>query len=235
MGFPIGFTEVEDADAEKARSRAALRGLQRKDVPQADQRTDGGSRDIPEAEILQSEVHGEGIDEGESDANGAAQEGCPAEEVELRTVRNRREPWDSPQGSGLEKQRVIQPADIVRQLSHLIASCERRDRSESERAALSILRSPDIEAVCLQYLSDADQALWDSTSRDDKTALLIEAGTAARAMSSRTKRLKVLGNAVVPDCAEWIGRQILQLNLREEKGDGKETAGCGTASSDQED
>jgi DNA (cytosine-5)-methyltransferase 1 len=30
-----------------------------------------------------------------------------------------------------------------------------------------------------------------------------------RTMSNRTKRLGRLGNAVVPDCAEWIGRQIL--------------------------
>lgn len=32
-----------------------------------------------------------------------------------------------------------------------------------------------------------------------------------RAMSNRTKRLGRLGNAVVPDCAEWIGRKILEF------------------------
>jgi DNA (cytosine-5)-methyltransferase 1 len=33
-----------------------------------------------------------------------------------------------------------------------------------------------------------------------------------RAMSDRTKRLKALGNAVVPACAEWVGRRIMQAN-----------------------
>jgi site-specific DNA-cytosine methylase len=31
-------------------------------------------------------------------------------------------------------------------------------------------------------------------------------------MSGRTKRLKALGNAVVPDCAEWIARRILEAD-----------------------
>jgi DNA (cytosine-5)-methyltransferase 1 len=33
-----------------------------------------------------------------------------------------------------------------------------------------------------------------------------------RAMSNRTKRLGRLGNAVVPDCAEWIGLRILAIS-----------------------
>lgn len=35
-----------------------------------------------------------------------------------------------------------------------------------------------------------------------------------RAMSNRTKRLGRLGNAVVPECAEWIGRKILEFEKR---------------------
>jgi site-specific DNA-cytosine methylase len=31
------------------------------------------------------------------------------------------------------------------------------------------------------------------------------------AMSNRTKRLGRLGNAVVPDCAQWIGEKILEF------------------------
>ena len=30
-------------------------------------------------------------------------------------------------------------------------------------------------------------------------------------MSNRTKRLKALGNAVVPQCAYYIGRRIMQI------------------------
>jgi site-specific DNA-cytosine methylase len=30
-------------------------------------------------------------------------------------------------------------------------------------------------------------------------------------MSDRTKRLKGLGNAVVPQCAEWIGSRIMRM------------------------
>jgi len=35
-----------------------------------------------------------------------------------------------------------------------------------------------------------------------------------RAMSQRTKRLKALGNAVVPDCVEWIARKIIEFEER---------------------
>lgn len=31
-----------------------------------------------------------------------------------------------------------------------------------------------------------------------------------RAMRNRTKKLRALGNACVPDCVEWIGRRILE-------------------------
>ena len=30
-------------------------------------------------------------------------------------------------------------------------------------------------------------------------------------MSNRTKRLRALGNSVVPQCAEWIARRILEV------------------------
>jgi hypothetical protein len=33
-----------------------------------------------------------------------------------------------------------------------------------------------------------------------------------RAMSNRTKRLGRLGNAVVPDIAEWFGRRIVAFD-----------------------
>jgi site-specific DNA-cytosine methylase len=30
-------------------------------------------------------------------------------------------------------------------------------------------------------------------------------------MSNRTERLSRLGNAVVPDCAEWLGLRLMEL------------------------
>jgi site-specific DNA-cytosine methylase len=33
-----------------------------------------------------------------------------------------------------------------------------------------------------------------------------------RAMQDRTKRLSRLGNAVVPDCAEWIARRLAEFD-----------------------
>jgi site-specific DNA-cytosine methylase len=32
-----------------------------------------------------------------------------------------------------------------------------------------------------------------------------------RALKSRTKRLSRLGNSVVPDCVEWLGRKLLEI------------------------
>lgn len=39
-----------------------------------------------------------------------------------------------------------------------------------------------------------------------------------RAMSNRTKRLRCLGNSVVPACAEWVGRRILEAPQGEPEG-----------------
>jgi site-specific DNA-cytosine methylase len=37
-------------------------------------------------------------------------------------------------------------------------------------------------------------------------------------MKDRTKRLKALGNAVVPQCAQWIGERIMQIEYFDSKG-----------------
>jgi site-specific DNA-cytosine methylase len=34
----------------------------------------------------------------------------------------------------------------------------------------------------------------------------------AERVSGRLDRFKAIGNAVVPDCAEWIGRRIQEVN-----------------------
>lgn len=36
-------------------------------------------------------------------------------------------------------------------------------------------------------------------------------------MTNRTKRLSRLGNAVVPDCAQWIGERILAFDAEMEE------------------
>ena len=209
MGFPIGFTELQDADAKERRSDVVLRGLRKATPTQNDERENGRPFGVSEAQVLRSEVHGARPNESRTNEIGTPEASGISQKRSLRKVRDEGpSPNAPPQGSELEERQSVEHSDIVQQLSYLVASCERRDSAESHRAALQILQSPDSTKVCLQYLSDADTEGWRGLSRDDKAKILIIAATAARPMSRRTKRLSRLGNAVVWQCAYFIALGI---------------------------
>ena len=153
--------------------------------------------------------------QGRSNTKRVPEANRASEKAALRAVPDDIQEADaSSQGQRLEKQRPEQYPDAMQLVSHLAASCERGDFGEGTRAAMQILSASDVEAYCLQYMSDTDKAEWSRLSIDDKISLLMEAGIASRALSSRTKRLKGLGNAVVPQVAEWVGRLIVDAERR---------------------
>jgi site-specific DNA-cytosine methylase len=161
--------------------------------------------------------------EDRSDAQCVSKADRAPEEESLRDMRDGSEAVDAtPQGSQLAEQRTAEHSDPLFYLSHLLASCEGRNRAESYRAAMQILSAPDAQALCLQHLSDTDKAEWATLSRDDKAETLIEAAIAVHLLMDRTKRLKALGNAVVPQCAQWIGERIMTADAQPES---RETMG----------
>lgn len=116
----------------------------------------------------------------------------------------------SSQESKLAGQRSREHSDALLIVSHLVASCRRGDCSEIHPKAVQILRSNDFVSDFLRLLSNQDQSLWESLSDQDRAVTIVEAVAWAASMSNRTKRLGRLGNAVVPQVAEFIGRQIME-------------------------
>jgi site-specific DNA-cytosine methylase len=208
MGFPIGYTEVLDAK-EKDRSRKALPVLQSIVGTESDQREAGRQDGVPEEKVLRSAMHGDRDDQANGDKERIPEEGAYSSEASMRDLRRVVASDNPPQGSKLVEQRTIESSDAMFLLPHLLASCERRDRAASEKLAMQILQSPNYEQICLSYLSESDKAGWRSSSREYQAEILCEAGTATRALMDRTKRLRALGNAVVPQVAQWLGERIM--------------------------
>ena len=188
MNFPIGWTETED-DLQVMRSSVGEKAIH---VLQSGLRRDGEAQRGCE-ESLYPQAH----------------TAVPA--IGMRTMRNDRQTAGYPsQGSGLEEQRSSEPSNIMHKLSCLIASCSRGDSSQIHAEALQILRSPEFESNCLQQLPGEDQEAWRSLPPIHQRDCLVESIAWAASMSDRTKRLGRLGNAVVPQCAEWLGRRIIE-------------------------
>jgi site-specific DNA-cytosine methylase len=52
--------------------------------------------------------------------------------------------------------------------------------------------------------------IWDSFTRGDWWHIEPDVGRVAHGIPARVDRLKGLGNAIVPQIAEWIGQRILE-------------------------
>jgi hypothetical protein len=124
---------------------------------------------------------------------------------------------------GLEKQRPIEFDDAVQFLSYVIASCSGRDSDEEREVALQALRENIVSAGNVQHAPNEAQAVWQSI--DDTTAdwfimatclgrdwATCPIGRVATSCPSRVDRLKGLGNSLIPQIPELIGRAILETD-----------------------
>ena len=85
-------------------------------------------------------------------------------------------------------------SDARRNAAHAAAAC----------GIPSVAPPFDDDDCCECYCHAGDE---DGLTEWDRQADQME-----KAMSNRTKRLGRLGNAVVPQIAEWVGRRITELN-----------------------
>ena len=216
-GFSEGVDE-EGIRCEESRSTKEMCVLRGGAFKKEVQRETGGQRCIPEEKILQQRVHGKRANEarhGRREGNGEESSGG-----ELPDVRCNGEPTGTPRGLKSTQQRFVESDDPVRFLSHFLALASREEDAESKELMLRLRRA----CVQIGYVSETlseIQEIWRSITDEEKmwVALCISTGTPwcsewpevtrlAHGVPDRIHRLRALGNAVVPQCGEFMGQLI---------------------------
>ena len=142
----------------------------------------------------------------------------------LRSVWNNGQLECSPQGREFGEQFAREYPDLVRQLPHETSLGGRQETVEEIRRCLCRLRQ-GVDSWDVRNASDTIEAAWQSAPQETKDWLRMGAcgrtnwaagewpsvPRVATGIPKRVDRLRGLGNAVVPQVAEWIGRRVVEL------------------------
>ena len=142
----------------------------------------------------------------------------------LRELRDYRDTLRPSQGQGLDEQRSIEYSDALQFLSYILASCGGGDHAEDREAALYGLWKSlvQVKSEAMQYAPNQVEAIWESITDAQADWIIVavvhgcfwseppEVPRVASGVPRRVDRLKQLGNAVVPQVVEVIGRAIME-------------------------
>jgi len=209
-------------DAEKRRSREILCRLRQAVDTEAIQGAVGGQVGVPSPKILQPSMRRKGPSKGECTEGNAAQASGPFSGGQVREVWGNRGPGPSPQGRQSKEQPQIESADLVWLVSHALALGTWKDNSQSLHAMRSV-RDACLQIQMVPEALSAFLQVWQSLSDQEKDWGVMAAcgglwvsewpnqSRVETAIPARMDRLRCLGNAVVPQVAEWIGYRILAV------------------------
>ena len=215
MNWPINHTSVvvqlQHEELFELWSRVGSKGRQ---FTQDEDRKPGSVR---AAEVLRPGVHGGGDGEGPDDAHALvfqSEAGLQVYEGGVRDVRDAGHADSTSRGSELAEQRAFEYQDALRLLSHIAPPLARGHRAEAREAALQALRETELQEWLLQHLPDEDQAHWQSLDGESRVDCLLEVARRKAELVdlSRTARLRLTGNGVVPAQAAY-GFSVLWAEL----------------------
>jgi hypothetical protein len=179
-------------DASEADALEIVRALRRDDGPQAVLWSLGGLGCIPAPPLLRRAMLGLGVEEARAVSRRAEEAIGLASRSEVRDLRHAEQAPGSSRQQGPRGQPQTQPHDALRVVSHALALAARQ-----------------AEAVAFQgwpARPGAEQYDWEpSRCTQEKDPY-------------RRKRLAALGNAVVPQVAELVGRCVMDIIALERRG-----------------
>ena len=176
---------VHNANAAQNRGREVLQKLQRETGKESIQRTAGGFGGVSAEEVLLTYLRK--LEEASEELDYFSLESEEIQEGSLRGVQWENEPTGSPHRPESRKQRTGEFADSLQALSRLLA--------HHSQKAWAVYRRENASAILNGWLPGWEDGF----------------NRVAHGVPNRVDRLKSLGNAVVPQVAEWIGRKIMEV------------------------
>jgi len=215
------------AKAKESRPGKILQCLSKEDVSETIPKFARGHDSVQKKEILQPALHGSGNDARYSDACSIEEKSICIKGGCLRILWNGNKFEYSPYGFRPSEQREVKPENIVRFMSYFMALDARQaQRFLHEQAeTLHRLRKgiAEIKTGHVPKTLSEVQEIWKCLSDQEKNWLVLRISSgnpfcaewpdvprASTETKNRTHRLKSLGNAVVPQVVEMIGRAIME-------------------------
>jgi len=208
IGFILMLRRYHYATSKETRAREVLPILQEAFGEESVQRCFGKLSEVFREEDLWCPVHGKVDGEREENKIGIPEGSCEVSRESVREMRNGKEYRNPSQRRRLDKQCTCEFDDIVFELSHEIALGEWQNNAEKAENILFDLWESSAGTRFLHEPLSALHEVWRSVT--DK-----EIGSFRRHLDKRNKnrvqKLKALGNAVVPQIVEIIGRVIMEI------------------------
>ena len=213
-----------NAAAQKTGPDQALRAMQNPDDAQTIRR-DAGEHERPQpSEVLRPNLHGAGAHAFGTNAGGGPEACEEVSPTELRGLRQERTSIHPSSGPKLEEQPSGEFADVMHELSYVPTPSAGRSYYQGGQTPMWGLRQAIISIGALSHTSHAVQEAWQSLSDEDKDWCRLSIGRGPwhaewpgisrvvdgpAAKVDRRRRLIALGNAVVPQIPELVGRAIM--------------------------
>jgi hypothetical protein len=220
---------LENATAYETDTNKTLSLLRDTTGKETIQREIGGLGSIPASSLLQSEMLRSASSSGSTQSSSFTEAGSSLQREDLPDLQYNNGFTNSPSRQQSSQQQPIEPYNLVRILSHEMALGE-WEASVETTVTMQVLRSAISQIRNVPKASSTLQEIWQSLSNQEMHwVAMVACGrvpwpagpgqiqhqwepsrVVTEKVPHRSARLKALGNSVVPQISEYVGRLILE-------------------------